>query len=334
MRPPILAHPSGIINFPSRSRQSPKRMRNAFAQEITDLAGKDERIVLIMADIGNRLFNDYRDRYPDRFFNSGVAEANTISMAAGMASEGLRPVCYTITPFITARCLEQIRIDVCYHQMPVTIVGTGSGLSYASLGVTHHSCEDIATLRALPEMAVMAPADSMEVRSCLRTALSQKTSPVYIRIGKKNESVIHKEPPVLRLSQAVRIRKGTGICILSTGNLLPSALEAADRLGRERGVNASVYSCPSVKPLPEDLLGQALRDYDVVVTIEEHSEIGGFGSAVAEWIADQEAWPSAKLVRVCTEDRFLHETTNQPTARKRLGVDVDRIVSKTVGALG
>src|SRR5262245_37500104 len=161
-------------------------MRNAFAAEVTALAGQDERVVLLMGDIGNRLFNDFRDRHPERFFNCGIAEANMTGMAAGMAACGLRPVTYTIAPFVTTRCLEQVRVDVCYHRLPVTIVGVGAGLSYASLGATHQACEDIAFLRALPGMTVVCPADPLEVRLALRAAL-RHPGPVYLRLGKKGE---------------------------------------------------------------------------------------------------------------------------------------------------
>src|SRR5437588_11098242 len=164
-------------------------MRNAFAAEITALAEKDDRVVLLSGDIGNRLFDNYKERFKTRFFNCGVAEANMMSMAAGMAFSGMRPVAYTITPFITTRCLEQIRVDVCYHNVPVTIVGVGAGLSYASLNATHHSCEDIAFLRAIPNMTVVCPADPFEVR-CALTASIQRGGPVYLRLGKKGEPVI------------------------------------------------------------------------------------------------------------------------------------------------
>src|ERR1051325_6833225 len=145
-------------------------MRNAFSKGITALAATDPRVVLLSGDIGNRLFDDFKAACPGRFYNCGVAEANMIGVAAGLAMSGFRPVCYTITPFITYRCLEQIRIDVCYHEAPVTIVGTGSGLSYASLGATHHSCEEMGMLRLLPGMIVLAPADEIEVRGAVGAA--------------------------------------------------------------------------------------------------------------------------------------------------------------------
>src|SRR6266850_1904913 len=165
-------------------------MRNAFAAEITALAGEDQRVILLSGDIGNRLFDDYKIRAPGRFFNCGVAEANMIGVAAGMAMCGLRPVAYSITPFVTTRCLEQIRTDVCYHEAPVTIVAVGAGLSYSGLGPTHHSCEDISFLRSIPNMVVICPGDAFEVRAALRAAM-QQDRPVYIRMGKKGEPVVH-----------------------------------------------------------------------------------------------------------------------------------------------
>src|SRR2546430_5284860 len=164
-------------------------MRNAFATEITSLASEDERLVLLSGDIGNKLFDGYKEKFPERFFNCGVAEANMMGMAAGMALSGMRPITYTITPFTTTRCFEQIRVDVCYHNVPVIIVGVGGGLSYASLGATHHSCEDIALLRMLPNMTVICPGDAIEVRGALRAAL-RHDGPVYIRLGKKGEPIV------------------------------------------------------------------------------------------------------------------------------------------------
>ena len=165
-------------------------MRNAFAEAIAEAAATDKRVVLLSGDIGNRLFDAFKDKFPDRFYNCGVAEANMTSMAAGMAMCGLRPFTYTITPFATTRVMEQIRVDICYHNVPVAIVGTGSGLSYASLGPTHHSCEDVAFLRALPNMTVICPADAAEVRRAVAAVL-EIAGPVYLRLGKKGEPTVH-----------------------------------------------------------------------------------------------------------------------------------------------
>ena len=164
-------------------------MRNSFAKEITLLASQNSKIILLSGDIGNKLFDDFKTIDENRFINCGIAEGSMMSIASGLALNGFRPVVYTITPFTTTRCYEQIRVGVSYHECPVTIVGTGSGLSYASLGPTHHSLEDIALLRVLPKMNVLAPCDSYEL-TCLLNQTFLQNNATYIRIGKKGEPLI------------------------------------------------------------------------------------------------------------------------------------------------
>jgi transketolase len=249
-----------------------------------------------------------------------------------MAMSGLRPIAYTITPFITSRCLEQIRTDACYHELPVTIVAVGAGLSYAGLGPTHHACEDIALLRALPNMKVVCPADAWEVRGALRAALRQD-SPVYIRMGKKGEPVIHKEVPAdFEIGRAITIEDGRDVCLLSTGNMLPEAIEAAHGL-KAKGITARVVSFHTVKPLDEACLAEAFGAFELVATIEEHSLIGGFGSAVAEWVIDNRVRPKGFL-RIGTPDRFFKKSGEQEYAREELGLTGYQIADRIVAALG
>ena len=298
-------------------------MRNAFAQAITELAIADERIVLLSGDIGNRLFDEFKERCPDRFYNCGVAEANMVGVAAGLAMCGLRPVCYTIAPFVTYRCIEQIRVDLCYHKLPVTIVGTGAGLAYASLGGTHHSCEEVGMLRLLPEMNVLAPADAMEVRALLRASFIQP-QPTYMRIGKKGEPVVHSAPPAgLTIGQSIPMRAGKDLCLIVNGVLLPIALQVADRLAKD-GIAAEVISFPTVKPLDETALRRAFGHHTLVATLEEHSVLGGFGSAVAEWLADH-PHPRTRLLRFGTPDTFYHDIGDQDEARVHFGLTSDAI---------
>ena len=300
-------------------------MRNAFAKGITELAIADERIVLLAGDIGNRLFDDFKARCPDRFYNCGVAEANMIGVAAGLAMCGLRPVCYTIAPFVTYRCIEQIRVDLCYHRLPVTIVGTGAGLAYASLGGTHHSCEEVGMLRLLPEMNVLTPADAMEVRALLR-AIFQQDQPSYMRIGKKGEPVVHSAPPAgLSIGQSIDMRAGKDFCLLANGVLLPIALQVADQFALE-GTTAEVISFPTVKPLDETALRRVFAAHTLVATLEEHSVLGGFGGSVAEWLADN-PHPEARLVRLGTPDHFYHDIGDQDEARAHFGLTPDGIAS-------
>jgi transketolase len=301
-------------------------MRNAFTDELTKLGDDDERVVMLSGDIGNRLFDKFKAKHPNRFFNCGVAEANMTGVAAGLAMNGLRPVTYTITPFVTTRCLEQIRTDVCYHDVPVTIVAVGAGLAYAGLGPTHHACEDIAFLRALPNMNVIAPGDAWEVRAALRAAMKQDR-PTYIRMGKKGEPVVHQGPiEDFQIGKAITISEGDEIALLSTGNMLPEAVEAAKLLS-EHGHSAKVVSFHTVKPLDEEMLADALERFRLVVTIEEHSLIGGFGAAVAEWAIDQGA-DTRKLIRIGTPDKFFKESGEQEHAREQLGLTAHHIAER------
>ena len=305
-------------------------MRNAFAEEITALGVLDKRIVLLSGDIGNRLFDKYKEACPGRFYNCGVAEANMVSMAAGLALSGLRPVCYTIAPFLTYRCMEQIRVDLCYHHAPVVLVGTGSGLAYASLGATHHSCEEIGMLRLLPGMNVMAPGDSWEVRATLKMAL-ESGNPSYIRIGKKGEPLVHKSRVNLELGKALVLEEGRDIALLSSGAMLPEVVSLATIL-KKSGYQPSVYSFHTVKPLDVTLITKLFEQYKLIATIEEHSVLGGLGGAIAEWKSDYSGSPG-NLMRFGTEDVFIHETCEQEGARTKFGLDAGQMATRIIQAL-
>jgi transketolase len=300
-------------------------MRNAFVRELTAAAARDQRVVALMGDIGNRMFDEFKARFPTRFFNCGVAEANMMSVAAGMALCGLRPVVYTIVPFVTTRCLEQIRVDVCYHRTPVVIVGVGGGLSYASLGPTHHACEDIALLRALPHMQVICPGDAQEVRAAVRAALAQD-EPAYIRLGKRGEPVVHPQEPEFQIGRGITLRAGSDIAVLSTGNLLPTAVAVADQLA-EKGAAVCLVSLHTVKPLDEASLADVFTRCRLVVTLEEHSVVGGLGSAVAEWLCDRGPFP-ARLLRLGTPDQFPHGVGNQAYLRRQCGLDAESVAKR------
>ena len=305
-------------------------MRNAFAAEIIAQGEADPRVVLLSADIGNRLFDPFKARCPHRFVNCGVAEANMIGLAAGMAACGLRPVAYTIASFATTRCFEQIRVDVCHQKLPVIIAGVGAGLAYAANGATHQACEDIAILRSLPGMTVLCPGDPVEVRLALRAALHHN-GPVYLRLGKKGEPVVHATAPAFEIGKGIQVREGRDVCLLSTGNVLSLALETAAAL-EAAGILARVVSLHTVKPLDVDLLRDSFSRFAVVATIEEHGRIGGLGGGVAEWLSDQS--PSrARLCRFGTADAFLHEAGGQQYARERFGLTPEAIASEILRTL-
>jgi len=300
-------------------------MRNAFADELTRLASEDPRVVLLAGDIGNRLFDKFKAQSPDRFFNCGVAEANMVSVAAGMAECGLRPITYTINSFATTRCYEQIRVDVCYHNLPVIIVGVGGGLSYANLGGTHQSCEDIAIMRVLPNMTVICPADVVEVRQALRAAMTHP-GPVYLRLGKKGEPRVHQTTPAFEIGRGIVVRRGTQVCLLGTGNMLPVALGAADELSK-RHISVQVVSVHTVKPLDQRLLQEVFSTFPLVATVEEHNLLGGLGGSVAEWLTAQDRL-RGRLLRFGTADAFIPFAGDQHDIRRHWGLTAEAIAER------
>lgn len=306
-------------------------MRNAFAREVVDLADVDDRVVLLSGDIGNKLFDEFKAHFPDRFYNCGVAEQNMIGLAAGLASEGLRPFVYTIAPFLVYRPFEQIRVDVCYHDLPVVVAAVGAGLSYAELGPSHHSCEDIAVLRALPNMSVICPGDSGELVAAMRASLAQE-HPIYLRMGKKGEPQIHLgSPPDFQIGRALVTRPGRAVCIVSTGNTLPVAVGTADEL-RAAGIDAEVVSMHTVKPLDTNYLEATGTRFTLLVTIEEHSLIGGLGSAIAEWSVDTQS-NHPRILRFGTPDTFFKRAVSQESARTSAGLTPELLAERILGEL-
>jgi transketolase len=304
-------------------------MRQAFAEEILAAADADQTIALLSGDIGNRMFDTFKQRHAERFFNCGVAEANMTGLAAGLAMSGLRPVTYTIAAFATVRCLEQIRVDLCYHDLPVTIVGVGGGLGYANLGYTHHATEDIALLRALPNMVVLCPGDPSEVKGAMRAAL-RHDGPVYIRLGKKGERQVHPGVPEFQIGKALELGTGDDVCLLAVGTTLAACQDAAAALS-ERNIGVRLFSFPSVKPLDEELLDEVFGRYRLVVLAEEHSLIGGAGSAVAEWLVDGPA-RSARLLRIGLADAVFGAAGSPEYARECLGLTGQAIAQRVDAA--
>ena len=304
-------------------------MRNAFADEITKIAQMDPRVMLLSGDIGNKLFDPFKKVDGKRFLNCGIAEGNMMGVAAGLGLCGLRPIIYTITPFTTTRCFEQIRVDVCYHDSPVVIVGTGSGLSYAELGPTHHSLEDFAIMQTLPNMQILAPCDPIELRLALRAAI-QSTHPTYIRIGKKGEPLLHQSEPCFSIGKAITLRQGQDILMLVSGTIMSNALKAADLLNA-KGLTTQVTSYHSIKPFDQKYLENNLDTFNLVVTIEEHGKIGGLGSLVSECLSSRKSHPPH--LRIGTPDEFMHETGSQDYAHRKYGLDAVGIFSKILNTL-
>jgi transketolase len=262
-------------------------MRSAFFQTLLDLAGRDERIHLVVGDLGFGVVEPFIERFPARFLNAGVAEQNMTGIAAGLALCGKTVFTYSIANFPTLRCLEQIRNDVCYHNANVKVVAVGGGFAYGALGMTHHATEDLAIMRALPRMTVIAPGDPLEAERAT-DAIARIPGPCYLRLGRAGEPRVHEGSITFRIGQAIMLRDGRDTTLIATGGMLRTALRAADRLAAE-GFSARVLSMHTLKPLDEEAVLAAARETGAIVTLEEHSILGGLGGAVAEVLAESGA---------------------------------------------
>ena len=254
-------------------------MRNAFINELVLLARQHPHIALIVGDLGYSVIEPFADEFPDRFINAGVAEQNMTGLAAGMASEGYHVFTYSIANFPTFRCAEQIRNDVDYHKLPVTVVAVGGGLSYGPLGYSHHAVQDYALMRTMPNMLIAAPGDPMEAIACMRY-LVNNPGPSYLRLGKAGEPNFHKRPPIVSPGAWLKVKAGDfDKTLLSTGAALQIAIERAKN---ERYANFNVHSIPlwSMESKIDQIA--LLAKYSEVVTIEDHLLDGGFGSWLLE----------------------------------------------------
>lgn len=305
-------------------------MRNAFIKALTAAAAADERIVFLTGDLGFKLFDDFAARYPGRFMNVGVAEATMAGVAAGLALEGKKPFIYSIVPFATLRCFEQIRNDICYHEANVTVVGVGGGYSYGPNGPTHHALEDIAVMRTLPNMTILCPGDPAETVAAVH-ALAHHRGPAYLRLGRAGEPNVHPGPVMLRIGESLVLREGRDVVLLATGNMVATAVHTADALAA-RGITTRVVSMPTVKPLDLATIDAALACGGVVATLEEHSLIGGFGAAVAEHVAERGV--PVRFRRFAAPDQFSHTCGDQEFHRAACGLTPAAIADALATVVG
>jgi len=260
-------------------------MRNVFIETLYELCKSDKNIFLLTGDLGFKVFDKFRKRYPNRFLNIGIAETNMIGVAAGLALSGKKVYCYSMIPFLIMRCLEHIRIDICYHNLDVKLVGVGGGLAYGMEGVTHHAREDIAMMRAIPNMTVIAPGDPREVSACIKASAYFK-GPMFIRLGKTGEPSVYSSEPQFKIGKGVTIlNKGKDICLLTTGTMLYKAKIISEFL-LKKGIGVTLIHLPTIKPLDEILIKKCAKKYNLIFSIEEHSIIGGLGSAVSEILSE------------------------------------------------
>ena len=282
-------------------------MRDTFVRTLMELARQDRNIQLLTGDLGFGVLKPFWEQLPDQFTNAGIAEQNMTTLAAGMALEGKTVFTYSIGNFPTLRCLEQIRNDCAYHEANVKIVCVGGGFVYGALGMSHHATEDLAVMRALPGVAVLAPGDALEAEAATR-AIARYPGTCYLRLGRGGEMKIRDRIEHFEIGRAIPVCQGDTVAIFTTGAIYEEAYEAC-RLLRQQGIRPTVYTFPTVKPLDRETVLRCAETHQLIVTCEEHTVVGGFGSAVAEVMA--ECPGRASLLRIGIRDTYCTQVGDQ-----------------------
>jgi transketolase len=301
-------------------------VRTAFIQALDELAAGDRRVCLVVGDLGYSVIEEFERKHPDQFVNAGVSEQNMIGLAAGMALAGKIVFTYSIGNFATLRGLEQIRNDVCYHRANVKVVAVGGGVAYGNLGVTHHATEDVAILRALPNMVVVAPGDPVEARLATHAAVAHE-GPCYLRLGKAGEPVVHEDEPDFELGRAIILREGDDITLIASGGMLATAHRVTRNLAAT-GLGVRLLSMHTVKPIDREAIIRAAAETRHVFTLEEHSVDGGLGGAVAEVMSELERG-HALLKRIGLRPEFNKTVGDQNYLKSLHGLD-DASVLETI----
>lgn len=299
-------------------------MRKTSLSQVYELARQDPRVVFIGSDLGAGTLDEFRDEMPDRFFMEGVTEQNIIGMAAGLAMEGYIPYVNTIATFITRRCFEQVAVDLCLHNLPVRLIGNGGGLVYAPLGPTHLAVEDIAIMRALPNMTVVAPVDKDEMARFVPQTIDMP-GPVYIRLAKGGDPVVSREDLGFEVGKAIMMREPGDVLLVSTGVMTNRALDAAEALSENAGPDCGVLHMHTVKPLDEAALLDAVGRVSGIVTLEEHTLVGGLGSAVNDLLNDRLGAGAPPVLRLGIPDRFPDKYGTQDELLGYYGLQPDSI---------
>ena len=296
-------------------------MRTAFIEELCTLAESDDRIWLVCGDLGYSVLESFADKFPHRYLNAGVAEQNMTGIAAGLALSGKTVFTYSIANFPVMRCLEQIRNDVCYHNLNVKIVSVGGGLAYGSHGYTHHGVEDLAVMSVMPNMVVAAPGDPHEARAITRLAC-ETSGPMYLRLGKAGEPVLHAADTNVEFGKAISVADGDSLTILSIGGMLATVLQARLEM-LSRGIHPRILSIPFLSPLDVPSILAAAKKTGALLTVEEHGP-GGLGTAVAEVLATHSCFVPLRMLRLARSP--IKVSGSQEELRSAQGLSVDGII--------
>ena len=298
-------------------------MRDAFNKELINIANQNSNIYLLTGDIGFQVFDEFREKFTNRFLNMGVSEANMIGVAAGMTLNNKEPICYTIIPFLIMRAFEQIRTDLCIQNLPVKLVGVGGGVSYGTLGPTHHSIVDLAIMRSLPNMTVISPADPLETRKAT-IEMMKIDGPVYLRLGKNGEPNLLNKDYKFEIGKGIKLIDGHDITLVSTGSILSLSLEIAKKL-KKINISPEVINLHTIKPIDKEIIYNSVRKTKKIITIEEHNIIGGLGSAVAETIVELDSDFKQKSFGI--NDNFNYGVGGQNYHYEKNGLTVENIVN-------
>jgi len=300
-------------------------MRNAFIKTLEKIAEKNKKIFLIVGDLGFSVIENFKIKYPSRFLNAGIAEQNMIGVSAGLALKGKLPFVYSIIPFVTMRCFEQIRDDLCYQNLNVKLIGVGGGFAYGTAGSTHHAIEDIAIMRALPNMTIICPGDPLESEAAIINA-AKTYGPTYIRLGKGGEKIIHNLDIIkeFKIGKGIVLAKGKDVTLITTGGMLHTGKEICENLKKE-GVNAGLISMHTIKPIDKELIKNISKNTNAIFTLEDHNIIGGLGSSVAECLCENGFKGKFKIFGI--PDSYPKVTGSQEFLREYFKIDQKSLLS-------
>lgn len=300
-------------------------MRTVIIEEVYKIMKENKNSYFLTGDLGYNTLEKIEKDFGNRFINVGIAEQNMIGIASGLALTGKKVFVYSIIPFLIMRCFEQIRNDICYHNLDVTLLGSGSGLTYGILGSTHFALEDVAILRPLPNMMIFSPADEIDARLGIKSS-AKIHHPLYVRIGLRDEIKIHQRSYDFKFGNGVVIQRGKDLVFFVTGTLMEEVIKATKIIEGEKGLTSTIIDIHTIKPLDKELILKEVKGKKVVITVEEHGKIGGLGSAISEILLTSKNL--INLVMIGTEDQFIQSIGTRSYLRKNLQLDSQGIVKR------
>lgn len=298
-------------------------MRKACLSSIYKQAKKNNKIIFIGSDLGPGVLDDFKNEFPNRFFMEGVSEQFIIGMSAGLAFDGFLPYVNTISTFLTRRCLEQIIVDLCMHNLPVKLIGNGGGLVYAPLGPTHQAVDDIALMRSIPNMSIVAPCDAHEMEALIEKSVNWPY-PLYVRIAKGGDKIISDKFQTFDIGKSITYKESSNAVILSTGIMTQKALEIINELSNE-GIDIGLIHLHTVTPLDHKKIDEVIKNVEHIFTLEEHFIVNGFGTSILEYCNNNFQEYSNKIYRFALPFHFPDQYGNQETLINHMGLDNEKI---------